>query len=210
MNNFTQRVATGSMLVAFVYMATVTPPIVGTCLLLSILAIILTCEWPLFVRRNRLLALLTPWYPIAPFIALIALHHSDQTRFYALMACLCAAAHDTGSYIVGCLFGRTRIAQSISPRKTWEGFFGGLCSVYMLLCLAREHIGVLACQFSYFFIAVVIATAALLGDLFESWLKRRVGIKDSGSLLPGHGGFLDRFDSVMAVASIFALLLWFS
>jgi len=117
------------------------------------------------------------------------------------------------AYFAGNAFGRRRLAPSISPGKTWEGVAGavGACLIYAIICaLPGAPLGPYVQGATW---AVYLAGAALLcglsivGDLFESALKRRAGAKDSGALLPGHGGVLDRIDSVMPILPIAAMLL---
>jgi len=115
-------------------------------------------------------------------------------------------ANDTGGYIVGSLIGKHKIAPSISPKKTWEGFLGcylfTLTMLYLLLYAAESQYSL---QFLFLF-SFAVTVAATAGDLFESFLKRKAGIKDSGSILPGHGGLLDRFDSFLTVIFLFFAL----
>ena len=109
-------------------------------------------------------------------------------------------AHDSGSYIFGCLFGKHKIAPHISPGKTWEGGCGGvLFTLCALLCI-RWFFGTTLLDASLLWLPLAISFIATSGDFFESWLKRRAGVKDSGSLLPGHGWLLDRFDSILPLA----------
>jgi len=117
---------------------------------------------------------------------------------------------DTGAYLAGRAWGRHKLAGSISPGKTWEGVIGGIAAVAVYYgALSRylpewtwwEH-GKGAMLF-----AVVVA-ASVVGDLFESWMKRQAGVKDSGTLLPGHGGILDRIDSMTSSMPLAALLLF--
>lgn len=115
-------------------------------------------------------------------------------------------AHDIGAYCIGKLFGKTLLAPTISPKKSWEGFIGGLCStVGMVFCIAHWYHASLSTA-SLITLSLVIACCATLGDLFESYLKRKAHIKDAGTLLPGHGGLLDRFDSIIAVSILFYAL----
>lgn len=115
--------------------------------------------------------------------------------------------NDTMAYIVGSLIGKTPLS-AISPKKTWEGTIGGglLCIVLMAVlgwAVARYRL-------SYWIgIACVAAVAGTLGDLLESKLKRMAGVKDSGSLMPGHGGFLDRFDSLLIATPVAWVLIMF-
>lgn len=113
---------------------------------------------------------------------------------------------DTGAYLVGRSFGKHKLFERISPKKTWEGFFGGVILTIgaALICsLFVTEIPLL----HWIFIGIIISVTGTLGDLFESKLKRTVGVKDSGKFLPGHGGFLDRFDAaVFAIPAFFAYL----
>jgi phosphatidate cytidylyltransferase len=109
-----------------------------------------------------------------------------------------------GAYAVGSVAGRRKIAPRISPGKTWEGTFGGfgaaalaVLGVSALFGLGRPEAAVAA---------LAIGPLALAGDLLESLVKRRAGVKDSGTLFPGHGGMLDRIDSLLAAAPLVALL----
>ena len=111
--------------------------------------------------------------------------------------------YDTGAYCVGMLLGRHRLFERISPKKSWEGVIGGIA-----LCIAGAYLTYY--QFDEFFqvpsltvwvgLSVVVAVFATFGDLVESLIKRTVGVKDSGHILPGHGGILDRIDSLLLVA----------
>jgi phosphatidate cytidylyltransferase len=103
-------------------------------------------------------------------------------------------ANDTGAYLTGVTMGKHRLMERISPGKSWEGFFGGLIISVLAAWLLAGWLGVVE-RAEWMIIAVLIATTGTYGDLIESMLKRSVGIKDSGSVMPGHGGFLDRFDS---------------
>lgn len=123
---------------------------------------------------------------------------------WLLLAIGATWAADVGAYVVGSLAGRRKIAPRISPGKTWEGTFGGfgaaalaVLGIAALFGLGRPEAAVAA---------VAIGPVAFAGDLLESWLKRRAGVKDSGSLFPGHGGMLDRIDSLLAVAPLVAAL----
>jgi phosphatidate cytidylyltransferase len=103
-------------------------------------------------------------------------------------------ANDTGAYLSGISFGRHKLFERISPKKTWEGFFGGLILAALVSWLLSGWLGVVD-QIHWVVIAVIISIAGTYGDLAESMLKRSTGVKDSGTIMPGHGGFLDRFDS---------------
>jgi phosphatidate cytidylyltransferase len=123
--------------------------------------------------------------------------------------------NDTGAFLVGCTLGRHRLFPRISPKKSWEGFFGG-----MAFCIAAGVAAKLIFP-EYFFICsmpamvgfgIVVCVFATWGDLIESLIKRTAGVKDSGKLLPGHGGILDRIDSLLVVslATMTYIILLFS
>lgn len=121
---------------------------------------------------------------------------------------LLTAAGDIGAYFAGTRLGRRRIAPSISPGKSWEGFAGG--AVLALLAGAAAGVVVPGLQAATGLgLAAVCALLAPVGDLSESLAKRELGIKDSGRLLPGHGGFLDRIDAIVFCAPAAYLYLWF-
>ncbi|HWZ16191.1 MAG TPA: phosphatidate cytidylyltransferase [Mucilaginibacter sp.] len=127
---------------------------------------------------------------------------------YPLAFMLLLWANDTGAYLVGSKFGRTKLFERHSPKKTWEGFMGGI----VISAIAAFII-------SYFFkellwnqwvsVAILIAGFGTLGDLIESMFKRSIDVKDSGGILPGHGGLLDRFDGLLLAAPIVYTYLYF-
>jgi phosphatidate cytidylyltransferase len=202
MSELTKRIVSGMALVAL-FALLITVPHSLSLALVATLLYILVVEWKNFFPRSMYTPwLLAPVYPIAPFCMIIILN--EQPTYHHLVVYLfgMVGACDTGSFVVGSLMGRRLIAPLVSPRKSWEGFLGGyaatLISFFCLAWLYGTHASV---GFALIFTAG-IALCALAGDLFESYLKRRAGIKDSGSILPGHGGLLDRFDSIL-----FAVLL---
>lgn len=105
-------------------------------------------------------------------------------------------ANDTGAYLTGITFGRHRLMERISPGKTWEGFGGGVIIAALVAWLLSGWLGVVN-TVQWVVISLIVSIAGTYGDLIESMLKRSTGFKDSGTIMPGHGGFLDRFDSVI-------------
>jgi phosphatidate cytidylyltransferase len=105
-------------------------------------------------------------------------------------------ANDTAAYLVGITLGKHRLMERISPKKSWEGFFGGLVIAVLAAWLLSGWLGVLDTA-GWMVVAVIISITGTFGDLIESMLKRSMGVKDSGTIMPGHGGFLDRFDSAI-------------
>jgi len=149
-----------------------------------------------------LLILLPAW------IALVVLKDfSDRTNLIAWLLALIWLA-DSGAYFVGRRFGKHKLLPAVSPGKSWEGLAGG-----MLIALLPVLAYGLYLQLSWallaksLLIAAVVVLVSILGDLTESLFKREAGVKDSGKLLPGHGGILDRIDSLTAAAPIFIFLL---
>lgn len=116
--------------------------------------------------------------------------------------------NDTGAYLVGSMFGKTLLMPRISPKKTWEGTLGGvLLSVFIGFCLSLLFDDLLVHQ--WLILGLIVAVFGTIGDLVESMLKRSIGVKDTGDLLPGHGGLLDRFDAfIFIIPFASAYLLW--
>jgi phosphatidate cytidylyltransferase len=115
---------------------------------------------------------------------------------------------DIGAYFSGKAFGKHKLAPQVSPAKTWEGFWGGVLACLLLslagwylLPVQKQHIGLI----SVVTVVLITGVASVVGDLTVSMVKRQSGIKDSGNILPGHGGVLDRLDSISAAAPVFAL-----
>jgi phosphatidate cytidylyltransferase len=140
------------------------------------------------------------------WVSMAALTLLENGRFILLLAATIIVLADVGGYLFGKAFGRHKLAPTISPGKTWEGLFGGMALQILLvlgLVLNVEITSVLNLCFLIFPVAIF----SVIGDLFESMLKRHRGVKDSSNLLPGHGGFLDRLDGVMAALPLFFVIL---
>ncbi len=180
------------------------PPFYFSLILLGILLQVIIFEWGmLFNQKKPTFWLLMPLYPILPFTLLILMNEQPLYHPLLLVLFVIVACHDTGSYIFGSLIGKNKIAPAISPGKTWEGFFGGYLTAlagFGVLLWAQNN--ALSLWFAAFF-TLLVCVLSLAGDLFESWLKRRANIKDTGDILPGHGGFLDRFDGILFAVFFF-------
>ena len=117
--------------------------------------------------------------------------------------------NDTGAYITGITLGKHRLMERISPKKSWEGFAGGIVFSVLSACLLSGLLGVLDTR-EWIIVALIVAVSGTFGDLIESMLKRSTGIKDSGSIMPGHGGFMDRFDStLLSFPLVFLFIVFF-
>src|SRR6185436_8378757 len=126
---------------------------------------------------------------------------------WVLFTLILVQVADIGAFFVGRRFGRRRLAPNVSPGKTWEGVIGGLVASGLVAILGSSRFGLPLVQFLLLCLAVV--AFSIVGDLTESLLKRFAGLKDSGRLFPGHGGVMDRIDSITSAAPIlyFGLLL---
>ena len=131
----------------------------------------------------------------------------DVGRDWLLLALLLAFATDTGAFLVGRSFGRHRLAPSISPNKTWEGAAGGLAWAVAAAFILSLALGLNTPRWQQAVIGATVGVLSQLGDLFESKLKRVANVKDAGNIIPGHGGVLDRLDSVVVSIPVVYYLL---
>lgn len=140
---------------------------------------------------------------VPTWLALAYVRLQPQGAWLVVMIAGIVAAADTGGYFTGRKFGKRKLAQAVSPGKTLEGFAGGFLSNVALAALVAYLSG----SHMYVLLAIILPTSlfSVLGDLLESMVKRHAGVKDSGVILPGHGGILDRVDSITAAAPVFAL-----
>jgi len=148
-----------------------------------------------------MLVLLPAWLALSWLVTL------EQGHWLVILVVLTVACADIGAYFCGRAFGRRKLAPEVSPGKTLEGFGGGLVlvllviSVVIALSPSQRHLWL-----QWTVVEVFTVLASVLGDLLESMVKRHRGVKDSGKILPGHGGILDRIDSLTAALPVFALL----
>ncbi|TAL74070.1 MAG: phosphatidate cytidylyltransferase [Rhodanobacter sp.] len=160
-------------------------------------------------RRLKLLAGLCVTLPA--WLALIALHgHEPHGPWWTLLALIIVWAADIGAYFSGRAFGKRKLAPQISPGKTRAGAYGAVVAGLLVCLVGGSLLGVHgAALIGLGLLGVVTVIASIIGDLLESLMKRHAGVKDSGSIFPGHGGLLDRLDSVFAALPVFALgLRW--
>ena len=141
------------------------------------------------------------FYVAIPFSLLnIAVFDETGYHFEVILGCLLILwASDTGAYFAGTFFGKRKLFERISPKKSWEGFFGGAVLALLFAFGVSKYLDYLN-TVQWMVVAVIIIVAGTFGDLIESLLKRSIEIKDSGTTLPGHGGFLDRFDGLLISA----------
>lgn len=205
----------------YVINALIALSLVGGILLIGLTGFLLVALWLLalfvttFRKKNALMILamsaLCVFYidvPLGLLSSLSSLEVAEganvpKVNIGILVGLIGIWINDTGAYCVGTMMGRHRLCERLSPKKSWEGFFGGMIFVVLAAViyayveykdnLATEHVLIYAAY------GIVVSIFATVGDLFESMLKRRAGVKDSGNIIPGHGGVLDRIDSLLFV-----------
>ena len=186
-----------------------------TLWVLVILGIVIMSYWTFrkekidFVFRNTFL--FNFFYPVLPMwlLALAYTLTDGETKVILLVVLLPIYLNDTLAYVFGRLFGKTPLIPSVSPKKTREGFIGGMIGAAVVMLTILYFTGPFDAPHALAMVGVsfLASVLATLGDLFESKLKRSVGIKDSGNILPGHGGILDRIDAMLFVAPVLYVLL---
>jgi phosphatidate cytidylyltransferase len=144
---------------------------------------------------------------VSTWLAIITILMMNNGKWLLGLAITTVVLADVGGYVVGKLFGRHKLAPTISPGKTWEGLMGGLLFQFPLI-IALKIVLPDTNLISLALLIIPVGLISVVGDLFESMIKRQRGVKDSSSLLPGHGGVLDRLDGVMAALPLFLVILY--
>lgn len=160
-------------------------------------------------------ALMTQMYIALPFALLnvLAFQTSEETSMSVynpilpLSIFIFTWVNDSGAYCAGVLFGKHRLFERISPKKSWEGSFGGGIFSIIAAIIIAQYFPILSLA-KWIGLALTVVVFGTWGDLVESLIKRRIGIKDSGNILPGHGGMLDRFDSTLLAVPAAVLYLY--
>lgn len=175
-------------------------------LVAALAAPLIVSEWISLTRRRPLLRILFVLYSLAALAALLWLRHQPvHGRETVLWIMLCIWATDIGAYVVGRLAGGAKLAPRISPSKTWSGLIGGMAWAAVTSATAGYAFG-LGETIMLAAIGAGLAVVGQVGDLVESAAKRSAGVKDSGTLIPGHGGILDRIDGLIAVLVVVAVV----
>lgn len=162
--------------------------------------------------RTLGLSFLSVIYIPVPLLLLLYIYNwwnSPTEGWLVLFAFIFIWLNDTGAYCFGSMLGKHRLFERLSPKKSWEGFFGGLLCCMVAAVAFSATTGFPLQIWQWIAIAVITSVFATWGDLFESLIKRAAGVKDSGQLIPGHGGILDRIDSLLFVAPALFLYLFF-
>ena len=210
------RVAYAALVAVLIYGAWLAPALapwlLGAAVLWWLAATLLVLNYPESSRYwgglsgkllIGLLILLPAWQ------GLVLLKQWPQANALIIAVMVLVWAADVGAYFSGKAFGKRKLAPRVSPGKSWEGFYGGLATSLLLTLAVGLQQGwqVVDLLLALAGSALVVAVS-VIGDLTESMFKRQSGIKDSSNLLPGHGGVLDRIDSLTAAIPVFAVLLW--
>lgn len=175
-------------------------------LVAALAAPLMISEWLGLTRGRPLMRLLAVIYSLAAILALLWLRHQPADgRETILWIVACIWATDIGAYVVGRAAGGAKLAPRISPAKTWSGLIGGMAWAAVASAAVSYAFG-LGHTITLAAVGAGLAAVGQAGDLLESAAKRRAGVKDSGALIPGHGGVLDRVDGLMAVLVVVALV----
>ncbi len=186
-------------------------------------ALLLVITYPSSAKywsKNKPLQLLFAFSTLIPFIAAVLrlrLDNYAQDSYHGLFLLLYVFvlvwAADSGAYFAGRAFGKHKLAPKVSPGKTWEGVLGGLITAailaFVFIHFSGERLLGNRAMFGFVILSVITVAISVLGDLTESMFKRESGIKDSSQLIPGHGGVLDRIDSLTAAVPFFSYFYFF-
>ena len=191
-------------------------PILTAGLVWWICALVLVFMYPKYagIRSNSSLGALIGLLVIVPcWLAIIELRNNfEQGPYLVLFLVALIAVADSTAYFGGKKFGTNKLAPQVSPGKTWEGVISGLVGVGIFSFVCALYFEFLNGEWkaivTFMIVCLLTAITSVLGDLSESMFKRQVGLKDSGKILPGHGGVLDRVDSLTAAAPLFAMCMW--
>lgn len=175
-------------------------------LVAAIAAPLMVREWTRLTRGRPMVRILVYIYALAALVALLWLRHQPTLgRETVIWIVACTWATDIGAYFIGASAGGAKLAPRISPSKTWSGLIGGMAWAAVASAAMGLAFG-LGSTFPLAVIGACLAVVGQVGDLAESALKRGAGVKDSGNLIPGHGGLLDRVDGLVAILVAVALV----
>jgi phosphatidate cytidylyltransferase len=157
--------------------------------------------------ENRVIKLIAGLFVIVPaWMALVSIHgRSTHGHWWVLLTLVIVWASDIGAYFSGRTFGKRKLAPQISPGKTWAGAYGAMVAGLLVAEIGGWLLGVRGAQLiALALLAAITVSISIVGDLIESLMKRHAQVKDSGTIFPGHGGLMDRLDSVFAATPVFA------
>ncbi|MBQ0725212.1 MAG: phosphatidate cytidylyltransferase [Cycloclasticus sp.] len=177
--------------------------------LLIVMLIILQAKQLLDISISRFITIMFGLFIVSlMFVSLLQIRlHFEQGPALLMYLLLLIWTADSGAYFVGRAFGRRKLSVFISPGKSIEGVLGGLICCLFLAVLASYYFSLSNARLAFVGVSLFVAFVSVYGDLFESLMKRRAKVKDSGNILPGHGGALDRLDSLIAAGPVFLSLI---
>ena len=183
--------------------------IITTCIISLISSIY--CTILLFFKKNfkysKIDLSFSSLYITTSFFFMVQIHEYGTvfSPLYLFLFFSSTWVNNIFAYLIGSKFGKHKILKEISPNKTWEGFFGGFLASFIFIYFMELNFNLF--DIYWIFLGIIIPVVSLIGDLLQSFYKRRAKIKDSGNLIPGHGGFYDRMDSVIYSAIYYYLFL---
>ena len=159
--------------------------------------------------RNRFSKGLVGMLVLVPtWLAMVQVHQMESGSWLIMYLFLLVWGADTGAYFAGKRYGKRKLMPRVSPAKSWAGVGGAVVTVLLVSFFAKPYFDFAShTALGIYLLALLVLFASVVGDLLESMFKRHCGIKDSGNILPGHGGIMDRIDSLTAAAPVFALCL---
>lgn len=199
----------GCLMYVVIYLPMLIIFLVAALFWLVALLLVITYPKSGAVFHHPMIKLLFGFFVLVPsWLALNVIQHLNYGSYLLLLFILLVSATDIGAYFSGRYLGKTKLCRHVSPNKTWEGCIGGFI---LSLLVALISLSFLHPSFSTWLASlcmiIILNISTVTGDLFESMLKRAQNIKDSGNWLPGHGGLMDRLDSITAAAPIFILII---
>ncbi len=201
-----QRAITSVILIPLILLIFILGGLAFTFTIVTI-AVFMSYEWAHMVGfENRKWQIIGVFYIVLPLMSLIYLRSTEHGLVLILYLFFSIWATDIGAYMFGILIGGPKIAPNISPSKHWTGALGGLLMAILISSLFVAF-GFLPSK-SFIYAAFILSILGQIGDFMESYFKRLFSIKDSGSIIPGHGGVLDRADSIVTTAPVLALLIY--
>ena len=210
MNEFVKRVLSGIFYVVVLWSATSYSQLSFSILFIVLGLICLLEMWMLRKRKSKIIPFI---YVLTPFFIVQLFGFSDRNYSLkefdpspVLILFVLTWVFDSFAYLIGTKFGKNRIMPKISPKKSWEGFFGGMVFTIVSIYFLNKFYDSFSMNF-LIILALIVPFTATAGDFIESYYKREAGVKDSGSLIPGHGGFLDRMDALMISIPVLYLLI---
>lgn len=204
-NNFIVRVLSSIVILLIFFFATYFSDLSFYLLIFSI-AVLSSFEWYNLTRGNKILYIFALLLIALPNASLIYLYNLSQGKYALVWLILTIWSIDITAYLFGKNFGGAKICPIISPGKTWSGLLGAILAGMVCTIFGSIFLGLFSIFYSPI-IGLAIAILAQLGDFTESLIKRAYNVKDSGSMIPGHGGILDRMDSFIFTAPLIAIYI---